>query len=600
MESAFILGVYKFGDHSGQCMSDQHTKQVKISADDRSQRSGNMVHLVSWRHRLRPYGLATLSAVCLALSHPPCELAFLAWVAFIPVLVSGLKPGGSAFRLGYVFGLVYFTLSLAWLRTIFLPVPLLLASVIAFYPALWLKILSALCTNLRYGVNDDLLPRADPARPVVEQSSWQRNGLLILAGAALWCGLEWTRGWLFAGFPWNPLGITQWVWPSTLGVIRFTGIFGLSFLIMLVNLSVWSVVESIRRRGRGCLREPPTYIMPGVAILITAMVIVMCRIPATEPSEDSIRIAAIQGNLEQMRVFQDGQLARSISVYMSESERVLKNDKPDILVWPETAVPISLTCTEQGRKLLQMLHFKARIPLILGTLDYRAPEPDDVDQFEREYNTAILIDGAGRLAGRYDKRNIVPFGEYTPFGQYMPWLVDWIGMGRGLSPGQEATVFNVDDRVRIGVNICYEDAFANTTRETVLNDADVLLVITNDAWYQETCGSRQHLAHTLLRAVENNRPLLRNGNNSDTCLIMPDGRIVDMMYDHVNDTPFLQASHTFAVPIYRDRATTFYTRNGDVFAILCAVLGLAAAGYCAYRFFNRKQRLHDMIRDNQA
>jgi apolipoprotein N-acyltransferase len=190
----------------------------------------------------------------------------------------------------------------------------------------------------------------------------------------------------------------------------------------------------------------------------------------------------------------------------------------------------------------------------------------------------MLLDAETKVLDHYDKIHRVPFGEYVPFSRYLPWLVKWIGMGRDLTPGTEHTVFDLPKGVRAGVNICFEDAFAGISRAFVQRGANVLVTITNDAWYAESSGSRQHLLQAVFRAAETRRPLLRSGNNSDTCLIMPDGSITNLLCNPDTGNPFYRGAGVYDVPVWADPPTTFYTRHGDLFAILCVLAAVGLVG----------------------
>ncbi len=168
-------------------------------------------------------------------------------------------------------------------------------------------------------------------------------------------------------------------------------------------------------------------------------------------------------------------------------------------------------------------------------------------------------------------------------------------MGRGLTRGREHTVFPFGEHARIGMNICYEDVFPEISRAAVLRGANVLMTITNDAWYWETAGSRQHTINAVFRAVETMRPFFRSGNNSDTCLVMPDGTIRDRVVDPATGNPFVRRAAVIEVPVYADPPITFYTRYGNLFAILCFLGMLGIASWCGYRSLHRRQRLRQLV-----
>ena len=162
-------------------------------------------------------------------------------------------------------------------------------------------------------------------------------------------------------------------------------------------------------------------------------------------------------------------------------------------------------------------------------------------------------------------------------------------MGRGLTAGTEYTVFHLPNGARAGVNICFEDAFAEISRQFALRGANLLLTLTNDAWYAESAGSRQHLTHAVFRAVECGLPLFRSGNNSDTCLILPNGSVVDVLRDPETGNAFVRGARGYRVPVWAYPLQTFYVRHGDVFAHLCSWATVGGVGWLCAAFLRRKR-----------
>jgi apolipoprotein N-acyltransferase len=316
--------------------------------------------------------------------------------------------------------------------------------------------------------------------------------------------------------------------------------------------------------------------------------------PVTLPPPDArLRVAAIQGNIPQIRVYSEEQLALAEEVYVSQTQRLVNWEKPDLVVWPETAIPKSLTCHDDTVALMAALFAATRTPMIVGTLDYRRSVADP--EHPLAFNAAVQYDAAGQPVNRYNKIKIVPFGEVTPLESLWPeWLLRWLTMGRSLTPGDAHTVFQFRD-ARIGVNICYEDIFPEISRAAVQRGANVLLTITNDAWYNETAGSRQHLSHAVFRAIETGRPMLRNGNNSDTCLIWPDGRVEGLLRDPASGSPFYRGSRVYDVPIWETPPLTFHTRHGNWFAHLAVLAAAVTWLWCLYRYLDRRRRLYDKV-----
>jgi apolipoprotein N-acyltransferase len=188
------------------------------------------------------------------------------------------------------------------------------------------------------------------------------------------------------------------------------------------------------------------------------------------------------------------------------------------------------------------------------------------------YNRAYLVAPGGRVEGWYDKIQLVPFGEYVPFRSLFGYLVNRVVTGFGdMFPGRLQTVFQVKD-AKLGVLICYESIFPNLSRSVVRDGAEILVNITNDAWYGESSAPYQLLAMAAMRAVETKVPLVRVANTGISAVIEPTGRITE-------PTPLFTRG-TQTAEVYWRPELTLYARIGDVFAIACfalTVTGLVAA-----------------------
>ncbi len=584
-----------------------NNQKIPLSGDQRAQRSGNLITLILWRYRFGRGLAAAGLGILLSLAFAPGEMSWVAWVGLVPFMALAFNPHHSAGWLGYAFGLGHFTTSFYWLKEVFLPGPLLLASVCAIFPAFWASLSKALLDNLTHTQNDDLLPRHDPARPVNTgiTVAWKLP-LIIWMFAFIWIATEWVRGWFCTGFPWNQIGVSQWQNLGLISSASVTGVAGIGFLIVTVNAAIYFV---IRRFDRSYAAEKDhSAIIPLLTIIVTFIPFFMMRqvYRIAEP-DDSMAIAAVQGNLPQSRVWSAQQLHEALAVYPGLTRTLVSASSPELILWPETAIPASITADPVIRLLIKKMIQEVNIPLLAGTIDYRYPVDtatihSDISPLTANsvsFNSAVLFDDQGEVGEIYDKIHLVPFGEYTPFEEYLPWLTDWIGMGRSLTAGKAFTIMPLK-QARIGVNICYEDVFPEISYNLVRHGANLLVVITNDAWFGETSGSRQHLAHSVFRAVENRRPLLRNGNNSDTCLIMPDGEVRDLLYDEDIGNRFVRDSHVYQVPLYPKLPTTFFTRYGNWFAECSALITLMIMAWCCYRYLDRKRRLFQLINQRDS
>lgn len=573
---------------------------MPVATAEREARTGNRRWQVSGRVRL---WLAVAAAGCGALlsaAFPPLECWWWGWAGLVPVLLLGMRLDASAFGLGYVFGLGHFVTCFAWLRTVTVAGPVLLGGFCALFPACWLWMGQALLRELQWGP-EGLRPRVGNGAVAPRRLGLAATLVLVAWLAASWAALEWVRGWLFSGFPWNLLGVSQWQVGQVLPVSRLGGVYLIGFLMAAVNGALFVVARHVRWRGAwwlgGALSEGRAA-TSGPFVCAATLTVACCvagawsfRVP--EPRA-TVRVTAVQGNIPECRFWTIEQLTTALEVYTGLTREAVRRDRPDLVVWPETAVPASLTHHLPCVEAMAPLHREIRTPLLAGTLVFEFPAGAPDPKAVRDYNAAVLFDAEGRVAGRYDKTHIVPFGEFVPLGSVFPWLRDAVGMGRDLTPGREFRVLEVAESAHAGVNICYEDAFPVISRRFVRRGANVLMVITNDSWFRETSGARQHLTHSVFRAVENGRPVLRCGNNSDTVLITADGRLVAPLVDPATGSAFTRGYRTYRVPI-RDAGMTVYTVWGDTFAIGCFVVWLGGLGWLGHRHLGRKRALYGLV-----
>lgn len=571
-------------------------RQRDDNAQDAALDSGtDLRHLVGYRRMIARWGGAALSGLLLSAAFPPLEIDWLVWFAFVPLLLAPVPvTPGRRCAVGYVFGVAHFFTSLYWLNEVGFGAGVLLALVCALFPMLWYVAAASMATRVHAAVPAAEAGHTIRLAPIRPDDAVGYSMMTILLPAA-WVAVEWVRAWIFTGFPWNQLGISQF---RHLGLIRpvvWTGVYGISFLIVAANLIVIWMVNSWRLRFAGRpARRFPLPVALGILMMLPGFYLGL-RQPDYGRPQTVLTIAGIQGNIPQTRVYTQDQLRDILEVYDELTRAAVEKSGPDLVVWPETAIPAPARYNALYARVLTDLFRDLETPMLIGTLDYRpAPLSDDPDDMI-SLNSALYFGAHGQLKEYYDKVRIVPFGEFVPLEDHLPGLVDLIGMGRSLTPGTEYTVFQLPNGANAGVNICYEDAYPGISRRFVLNGANVLMTLTNDAWFEQSSGSRQHLIHAVFRAVENQRPLFRSGNNSETCLILPDGRIVGLLYDAEEGTKFVRGYGVYDVPVWSDLPVTFYTRHGDLFAKACALLTMAVVAALVYRAFARKRALAERI-----
>jgi apolipoprotein N-acyltransferase len=398
--------------------------------------------------------------------------------------------------------------------------------------------------------------------------------LVLLGLAALWVILEWIRSLLFGGFPWLPLAASQWQRPLVLQSASLAGAWSVSFLLVFFGLGTAAYARRIFSEGATGLRKrSPEF---GIALLLligfsfpfVADMTSAQRLPLA-------RVALVQPYIPQTEKW-DAKFASSVLKTL-EQVTTLANDRgaPDLIVWPEAVTPWPLQREPNVQAWLEHISKKTGKPLLLGSI-WAGPGADGKEIWR---NGAFVVDPvAGLSKENYYKRKLVPFGEYIPLRPVLGWLEKVAPIGGDFAAGDSAAPLVVPvgrNRVRFGVLICYEDIFPALARQEAQAGAEVLAVLTNNAWFGEGAAAYQHAAHSVLRAVETRRPVVRCGNGGWSGWIDEFGLIRATLTNDQGTVYFRGAQN---VTILRDmnwyQRQTFYTQHGDWFVVTCACLVL--------------------------
>lgn len=487
--------------------------------------------------------LPALSGLLIALPWLSFSLYPLAWIAFLPLLhcLTKARSIREASWLGFVAGMAANVPAFYWLvYTIHVfggfPYP------IAIFFYVCLSAFSALQLVL-FAVGFRLLS----------------FGPLGLAVPALWVTLEFLYPNLF---PWH-MANSQLALPVLLQVGDVTGPYGLSFVMVWFSTALLLALRRPRRP------------YPLVAATAAALVVLgygVLRQPRVQAAIDAappVRVGLIQGNVGIREKGNAAFFDINIDKYRTLS-RTLQDDV-DVLIWPES-VAHTWVPTDARRLTEREDPFPdLRTYLIFGGLAYS----DDGRGNQARFNSAFLIDGRGNIYGRYDKRVLLPFGEYLPGASLFPSLMELSPQTGEFTSGTELVTLDVPGLVRFAPLICYEDVPAEIARGMTQRGAQALLTIFNDAWFGDSMAPYQHEAIAIWRAVENRRYFVRVGNAGATGTIDPFGRVVDRLG--------LFTAETLSAEIRPLNLETFYTRHGDVFAWLVVIVTLASATVAAYR-----------------
>jgi apolipoprotein N-acyltransferase len=479
---------------------------------------------------LRTLLLALTTGVLLWLCYFPVAWGWLAWFALVPFLALVRSPARPRilYLSAWLGGLVCDGLATQWLRVAD-PRMVFTWIFVAAYGALYFPLGLYLIRFL----------------------DRRTSAPLVLTAPIVWTALEFFRSTFLTGFSWYFLGHTQHTFLALIQIADLTGAYGVSFLVAAVNALLFEVLW--RRRGfRTWLSGREVSPRGGrIGLLVQGLAVLAALIGTTvygvwRLSQDRLtpgpRLALVQGNLDQ-RIRNDSavtaEAARHVANHFIGLSDLAAHYRPDLIVWPETSYPDDWVeeadgaPTEHSRETARRMAARWRTNVLVGINSANLDE----EGRRRRYNSAILIERGGQAGGRYDKIHRVPFGEYVPLRDWLPWMNTFAPYDFDYSvwPGQEHTRFPLTDpatrqSATFGVLICYEDTDAEVARAYGGGDgrppADFLLNISNDGWFDGTSEHDEHLAICRFRAVECRRSVARSVNMGISAVIDSNGRVL--------------------------------------------------------------------------
>jgi apolipoprotein N-acyltransferase len=504
---------------------------------------------------------------------PPWRSVF-AWFGLVPLLCA-ISSGASvertrslrrAFLLAYVFGLLWYIGNCYWIY-----------NAMQHYGSLapWVSVLLLLGFSAILGLYFGFFGLGVA---LVQQASGSAR-LALVAAPIIWATLEFAAAHI-TSVPWDQLGDSQVDNALLSQLAPWTGVYGISFVLVAANAliaggmvldrrsakRVWGIaglVLSVAGTG-GIVLRPPKHATTAIAVLIQPNLDVSGNNDWLKPGEwDShiAQFASLAG--EQCKAYVAGipQTGAPTDEIVCPGYRT----HPDLIVWPESPAPFSENDPRFQKAMTEIAH-TLQAPLVVNAT---GSEYSTQERTWRDYVSAVMFDASGQRVGRYDKIHLVPFGEFVPFPKLFFFARKLTGRASKFDRGNERKVFRLNGH-RYGFFICYEAAFADEVRQFSRQGAEVLVELSDDAWYSGTSAPWQHLNMARMRAIENRRFLLRDTNDGITATIDPYGRVRQSIPLHRVDA--LPSEYGFCEDV------TFYTAHGDVFARMCAILafGLVA------------------------
>jgi len=501
--------------------------------------------------------LAILSGVLLTLSFPPGNFSFAAWFALVPLL-KGIQNSSlsHAFKLGVVSGLAHYLTLIYWIIIVLkhygnlhVVIALLCLLLLSLYLSLYLGLFASLTSRL-----------AD-------------SRLVPVIAACYWVALEYLKSYIITGFPWCLMGYTQYEHLHIIQVADRVGVYGITFLIVLINGLIYRLISLHPGRWRDVVK----WELPVPLLLLTGAWVYghvhLSGIKDEEQTGRAVKAAIVQANIDQSEKWNPAYQGKTIQTYCRLT-RSAESFGPELVVWPETALPFFFQDNPKFTPGIFSLADESGAILVFGSPAYRRHKGA-----VRYFNRAYMIAPGSRHVAYYDKNHLVPFGEYVPLKKYLPFVNRLVAAAGDFKAGDEIKPLKAED-LSLGVLICFEAIFPELAGTLAKEGANILVNITNDAWFGRSSAPYQHLTMAAFRCVETRRPMIRAANTGFSAFIDPTGQI------RSRSELFSESVLKGSVPL-NPLPLTFYSRYGDLFALALLILSCA---HVAYSFVTKRLR----------
>jgi apolipoprotein N-acyltransferase len=482
--------------------------------------------------------LAVISGLFLFLSFPKYGFGAMAWLALIPLFFAVQKSSSArrALALGFISGIVGYVGILYWITYVVVNygyLPLYLGVIIMLLLVCYISVYIALFAAGVYFMRG--------------------KNYFSLAVPALWVCLEYFKSYLFTGFPWENLGYSQYLNAYFIQFTDVFGVFGLSFIIVSVNAVIFTLLVK---------RTKSAFVSALALFLILSSVYIygyfrIENVRKTMNDAPGMEVSLIQGNIDQSIKWDELSQLKIINTYLDLS---LQNSPQagGLIVWPETALPFNYQQETFMREQVNNLPRETKSWFLFGAVNYIRS-----NQGTSFFNSAYLLSPEGAFKGRYDKVHLVPYGEYVPMRDLFPFIKKLTAGIGDFSAGEAYQPLFVENK-KLGVLICYEGILPHAARIYKNKSADLLVNITNDAWFGQTSAPYQHFSMALFRAVETRLYMIRAANTGISAIVDPTGRIISQTDIFKIDA--LRGDVKFI------NIETFYARHGDVFVVVCFII----------------------------
>ena len=444
-----------------------------------------------------------LSGILLALAFPKFNLYWLAWIALVPffIALNRAKSLKESLLSGFFFGIFFFGIHLFWVTSLFRFVQIW---IVLGWVALVLYQTLFMCLFVM------VLRFINP-----------RRVLCAIPIALLWVIVEWLRAWGPFGVTGGDLGYSQAQVLPLIQIASFASVYGVSFLVALVNVTISNLIITFMavRNKLEEIKFFPTVLVP---VLVLGLVLgcygygIYVMEQGSRDEGRGIKIALIQPNIDQEDKLDPAKVMTTFELQEKMSRRAAL-EKPDIIIWPETAIFSYLLYDTRLLPKVKQIAIDTKAWLIFGTPHYIG---------ENAFNSIVSMSPSGEIVSRYDKQQLVPFGEYLPFRRILFPLLKGVGYyDYEFSSNPHPELLSAAG-LKIAAAICFESTFPYIIRQRAKKDSDFILLVTNDAWFGNSSAPYFHLNTGIFRAIENRKYFVQVANTGFTAVIDPYGRIL--------------------------------------------------------------------------
>ncbi len=486
--------------------------------------------------------LSAVSGILLILIFPDFNLSELGWGCLVPLLLAchGKEPS-KGFLAGCITGSVFHCGLIYWVTvsmTVYGGLPICLSLILLILFSVFLSTFIAIPIYLSCYVQKIM--------------GWG----FTLTLPFFWTASEYIKSWILTGFPWENMGYSQFQMLHIIQVADITGVYGISFLLVLVNCAVFSLLIRLFTKEKIPFNE----IAFSILLLTLTLAYGHKRLNDFKtPMGDQLKIAIVQPNISQDIKWDPIFLDSTMKIFHRLSLKTVSYH-PDMVVWPEAATPFFYQSENYIKEITEDIVTKTGAYLLFGSPSWEL----NLDN-QLFFNSAFLISPQNIIVGKYDKIHLVPYGEYVPFKKLFPFIHKMVADIGDFSSGREIKNLQMPS-CSFATLICYEIIFPDLTRRFVKKGADFIVNITNDAWFGETSAPYQNISMAVLRAAENKRYVVRAANTGISAYINPIGSVY-------RQTELFTQSVLPAIIVCLEQQT-FYTQYGDLFALFCCITSL--------------------------